>query len=352
MVDSWRRGIAIAGLACAAPLAAAALDAGDGVALATQGRFDEARAIWEEVGDGPSLRNLAGLHVAGVLGQADLVAAKALFREAAARGDAPAMLGLGHMALGDGVDTLEAETWFRRAADLGLVDAKVMLGRTILGRPTTPDEVQDALALLNEAGDAHHPQALMMIGDLLRGGTYTARDLPKAVSFYELAAAAGAPEASDTLGDIHAFGELGAPDLEAAVDHYARAASGGVKSAMLSLAYMFYRDPGSDADRLSAAFRYAHAAALVWEERAQLLLGHMYLAGRAVPRDPAQAHFWFDLAASAGVVEAHHMRGLTHMAIGADEAARMREAARRWFDENHATPHTHRLLGTASHNFR
>lgn len=330
--------------------------AADGIKLATEGKLQEALALWEEVGDGPSLSNIGGVYVSGVLGGApDLEKARGYFERAADLGDAKAMLSLGYLyanGLGVAKDPALAETWFSQAADQSLPEAQFMLARMILDRSATTDEINAALAAMMAAANAGFPGALVAVGDLLRSGTYTDRDVPKAISYFKSAAEAGMVEAWTTLGDIYLFAELGTPDIAQAIVHYRKAAELGSVKAMYSLAYFFYHDPGADDQLRQSAFDLARTAALAWDEQAQLLLGRMYLDDLAVPRDAAQAYFWLDLAASAGVVEAHHLRALAFALIGEAQAEAMHQDARKWFEENHATPHTHRLIGAGTHQFR
>ncbi len=348
------RSIAVAvTLSCALPVFAETTQ--DGVAAATDGRFEDAKQIWEDVGDAAALRNLGGLYLSGVLGSTDLEKALQYFQQSADMGDAQAMLSLGHMyANGMGVDVnaAVAESWFGQAANAGLPEGEFMWARSVLDRGASPDETQKALNFLTSASEAGLPAANYAIGDLLRTGTYTDQDVQRALLFYSAAGDSGMTEAFNTLGDIYLFAELGAPDISQAIEYYRKAAEQGNTTAMYSLAFLFYSDPGADEQLLSSAFNFAQSAAMAWDEQAQLLLGRMYLDDRAVPRDNAQAYFWLDLAASAGVVEAHHIRALAFAGLGETRAAAIHDEARRWFDENHAVPHTHRLLGSAAHNFK
>ncbi len=332
-----------------------ALSTEDGVAAARDGRFDEARKIWEEVADAAALRNLGGLHLSGVLGQPDFDAARGHFLTAADLGDAQAMLSLGYInarGMGQDKDAATAEVWFAKAAALDQPEGQFMLARTLLDRNRTDAETQDALDMLNLSAGVGYPPALVLVGDLLRSGTYTDQDVGMAVAYYQSAADAGAVDAMTKLGDVHLFAELGAPDIPAAVRHYLRAAENGATDAMYALAFLFYNDTGADQTLLQTAFNHAQTASLGWDERAQLLLGKMYLDGRATRTNYSEAYFWLDLAASAGVVEAHHLRALAHAQIGPEEAEKVHDRARTWFRENHTTPHVHRLLANNEHAFR
>lgn len=336
-------------------LGAHAQTAADGTKLATEGKFQDALSMWEEVGDAPSLRNIGGLYVSGVLGQQDLNTARSYFERAADMGDAQAMLSLGYLyANGMSVakDPVVAEDWFRQAADQSLPEAQFMLARMILDRNADQSEITTALKAMNDAAVAMHPGAMAAVGDLLRTGTYTERDVEKAIGYYKAAGEAGLVEAWTTLGDIYLFAELGAPDIPVAIANYRKGAEMGSAKSMYALAYLFYHDPGADEKLLKTAYDFARTAAFAWDEQAQLLLGQMYMDDRAVPRDDAQAYFWLDLAASAGVIEAHHIRALAYATLGAENAAQIHADARKWFEENHSVPHTHRLIEGNTHNFR
>jgi hypothetical protein len=345
--------IAVVFLAYTAPVFAQTTE--EGVEAAMEGRFADAKAIWEQSGDAAALRNIGGLYVSGVMGVTDLDLARAYFERSADMGDAQSMLSLGYIYRnGMGVEKNGdlAEGWFAQAANLGLAEAKFMWARTVLDRSGDRSEVEAALGKMNEAAAAGNLLALNSIGDLLRSGTFAEQDVEKALSYYQSAANNGLVEAWNTIGDIYLFAELGAPDIAKAIEAYMTGAENGNTTSMYSLAYLFYNDPGADDQLRQTAFNYAQTAALAWDEQAQLLLGKMFLDGTATTKDDSQAYFWLDLAASAGVVEAHHLRALAYAGIGAELASAVHEQARKWFSENHAVPHTHRLLGAGAHSFQ
>ena len=327
----------------------------EGIAAAKDGRFSDALTIWKSEGSGEALRNIGGLYLAGVLGSTDLDLARTYFENAAELGDAQAMLSLGYMHLngmGMGVDAPIAEDWFRKAGDLGLAEARFMWARSVLDRKADDTEINAAIRWLKDAAEAGVPKALTSVGDLLRTGTYTERNVDLAVDYYRRAGALGESTALKTIGDIYLFAELGDPDIPKAIEAYRSAADSGNTDAMYSLAYLFYMDPNSNSDTLTTAFDLAKTAAFSWHEQAQWLLGQMYLSGRGGNSDAEQAYFWLDLAASAGVIEAHHLRALAFSKIGADTAAKLHDKARAWFDNNHSIPHSHRGLGGKQHVFK
>lgn len=327
----------------------------DGVKLALEGKFPEAMAVWEAIGDAISLRNIGGVYISGVLGSQNLEAARDYLERAANMNDAQAMLSLGYIHLngaGTPADLATAKGWFVRASDLGLPEAKYMVSQLILDRPNSESDVLHAIELLQASANAGFPKSLVKVGDLLRSGTYTEQDVNKALSYYQAAADNGVAEALNTIGDIYLFAELGEADTGKALTAYNRAIEKGVKASMYSAAFLLYSSPDANQNTLSRAYDLAKTAALAWDEQAQLLLGRMYIEGRYISRNMEEAFFWLDLAASAGVFEAHHLRALAATELGSKAVEKLHARARMWFDENHSTPHTHRLLTNNQHRFQ
>lgn len=327
----------------------------DGVELARDGKFQEAIAVWEEIGDAISFRNIGGVYLSGVLGSTDLEAAREYLERAADMGDAQAMLSLGYVYLngaGTPPDPSKAKSWFMRASNLGSPEAKYMVSKMILDGSVSEADNFHALELLQASADAGFPKALVRVGDLLRSGTYTKRDVNRALSYYRAAADSGLAEALNTIGDIYLFAELGEADIEKALSYYSKASENGVKASMYSMAFLLYSDPDSDQNSLIRAYNLAKTAALSWDEQAQYLLGRMYIEGRYTARNAEEAFFWLDLAASAGVFEAHHLRALVETELGPDLAKTVHTRAQMWFEKNHSTPHDHRLITNNQHIFR
>uniref|UniRef100_A4WZS0 Autotransporter-associated beta strand repeat protein n=1 Tax=Cereibacter sphaeroides (strain ATCC 17025 / ATH 2.4.3) TaxID=349102 RepID=A4WZS0_CERS5 len=347
---------ALLALALTAPPALADGNA-DGVAAARAGRYAEAETLWRraaEAQDPAAMTNLAGLYMSGTLGRPDLDAARDLFERAAALGDASANVSLGYMffyGAGVAADPARAEALFDEAARAGSLEGRFMRGEAAFRRGVEGDALRAALEDLRTAAEGRHPPAMARVADLLRSGTYTERDVAKAIDYYRLAAESGVVESMNALGEIHLFAETGKVQMDLALDWLGRAAAAGDAQASHSLALVLYDNPDATEEELRRAFGYARTAAFAWNESAQLLLGRMYLEDRAVPQDLSEAYRWFDLAASAGVFEAHHLRAIAAARLGPEKSAEAHELARRWFDENHATPHTHRLL-QSTHTFR
>jgi len=345
-----------AGLMFAATLAVAQ-SVEEGIEAAKNGDFSEAQSIWRDAasdGDIVAMRQLGGLHLSGVLGVADLEKAREWFLKSAEGGDAGSNLSLGYIyerGMGVPADTALAETYFARAAEGGSIDGLFKRATLVLARNADQAEVQKAVEDIRTAADQGQPEALATIGDFLRSGTFTAMDPVKAIEYFKQAAQNGHTQSLNTIGDMYLFAEKGAADIPSALVWYERAAAKGQTDAAYSVAYLLYNLPGaSDAD-LRKAFDYASMAALAWNEQAQWLLGQMYLEDIVVPRNDYEAYRWLDLAASAGVIEAHHLRAMAEVALGPEQAAKAHEEAQLWFDQNHGQPHVHRLINNNVHTF-
>ncbi|WP_235917044.1 tetratricopeptide repeat protein [Maritimibacter harenae] len=329
----------------------------DGVAAARSGNFEQAQMHWERAAaenDPAAMRNLAGLYMSGVLGAPDLERARGLFEKGAELGDAGSQLSLGYIYLnGMGVttDSARARMYFEAAAKAGDVEARFMRSQMAFEDGAQGEDLQRALNDLRAAADANHPPALARVADLLRTGTYTEQNIQDAIRYHEQAAKFGYVQSANTLGEIYLFAETGEVQMAEAMQWFEKAASEGNVAAAYSLATVIYANPVASDEELARAFHHAEKAAHAWDESAQLLLGRMFLEGRAVPQHLMQAYLWFDLAASAGVHEAHHYRAIAATRLGPEKSAEAHDLARSWFEENHAKPHTHRSVERGQHTF-
>jgi TPR repeat protein len=346
--------LAWAGHGAAAGTLAEAQDA------ALAGDFAKAESILTglaEAKDPAALRELARLHLAGQASASDPAQARSLLQQSVAQGFAPAGLDLGYVLLqgiGGPADPEAAREAFAATAlaDPGNIEARFMWGKTTLAIIKEPQDLPKAIAEIQLAAARKFGPALALVADFYLSGTFVAKDPQRAMSLYQEAYANGHLQSAMTVADLFAFGEMGTVDLVAAGNWYARAASEGDAKAAYAIATLIYMDPQSGDEDLKRAFTFAQSAALAWNEDAQMLLGRMYLDGRAVARDPYEAFKWLDLAATSAVLDAHYLRAIAARELGPELSAQAREEARAWFEANHATPHTHRLMNGAEHVFR
>ncbi len=81
-----------------------------------------------------------------------------------------------------------------------------------------------------------------------------------------------------------------------------------------------------------------HEAALGWYRRAaaqgvagaQFMLARMYFEGEGTPKDFAQAHLWFSLAAANEVEKAAKLRDKAAKKLSPEELAASEAAVREW----------------------
>ena len=127
--------------------------------------------------------------------------AVAIWREAAAKGNADAAFNLGQAyRLGRGVaaDSGQAKRWFERAAKAGHLDAQVSLGLLLFDSGAR----RDGLAWLGRAAERGEARALLVVGTALFNGDDIAPDLVKGYSYVSRAAAQGLAPAKTTLAEM------------------------------------------------------------------------------------------------------------------------------------------------------
>jgi len=308
-----------------------------------------------DAGSPVAMRNLAKLHYLQRVAEPDLELAIELLLGAVSLGLSEANIDLGILyerGIGRPVNLELATSFYKKASDSGDVEGQYFYAKAVLANEGGKEQVQFALEALNEASAAGYPPAVYAVGDLFRSGTFAPVDAERALEYYKVAAQGGFVDAFNAIGDIYAFGETGLIDLEQARHWYERAAKLGQIDATYALAILMYNSPNASKVERKLAFEYAKVAALSWHESAQHLVGRMYLEGLAVPKDEFEAYRWFDLAASAGVIDAHYLRTIAGNALGAARSKEANRLAAEWFSENHARPHIHRLLADGLHSFR
>lgn len=328
----------------------------DAVTALKSGDYAQAESILTplvEAGDSDAMRHLAQMELQGRTAAPDADHARSLLETAVDAGNLKAAIDLGYvlMAAGSAEDLKAARDSFEIAAKADVLEARFMWAKLTIMISRDPEELRKAMAEIQLAGAKKFAPALVTIGDFFNTGTFVSKDPKRAIQYYQDAYANGDKQSAMKVAQMFAFGDLGQVDLPAAVKWYEVAASNGDAVAAYALAQLLYNDPAASDDVLARAFGYATSAAYAWNEDAQMLLGRMYLEGRATAPDAREAYKWFDLAASAAVIEAHYLRAIAAAQIGPETAKTAHEEARRWFEENHKTPHSHRLMTDATHGF-
>ena len=137
-------------------------------------------------------------------------------------------------------------------------------------------ETADALRVRAEQGDA---DAQYNLGVKYFNGDGVPQDSAEAVRWYRLAVAQG-----------HADAE--------AERLYRLAAEQGHAEAQVDLFRMYFEGLGGVAVDIAEAMRWYRLASEQGHADAQYNLGVSYARGEGIPQDDAQAHMWFNLAAS------------------------------------------------------
>lgn len=328
----------------------------DGVTALKSGDYAKAESILTplvEAGDSDAMRHLAQIHLQGLTAASDPKKARDLLEQAVEAGNTKAAIDLGYLQMAGGSpdELAAARNSFEIAARKDIIEARFMWAKLTIMISREPEELRKAMAEIQLAGAQKYAPALVSIGDFFNTGTFVSKDPKRAIQYYQEAYANGDKASAATVAEMYAFGDLGVVDLPAALKWYETAASAGNAKAAYALAQLIYNDPAASDEDLARAFGYATSAAYAWNEDAQTLLGRMYLEGRATAPDAREAYKWFDLAASAAVLDAHYLRAIAANQIGPETAKSAHDEARKWFDENHKTPHGHRLMTEATHNF-
>jgi TPR repeat protein len=195
----------------------------------------------------------------------DFAAALPLYRQAAAQGQAHAMMRVGFcFDLGYGVesDPAAALPWYQKAV---------------------------------AGGDL---ESMAYLGGLYEKGTVVDRDYGRAMALYRRSAAGGEPAGMNKLGRLYSAGHGVPADPVEALRWYRRAADLGYSWAMNNLANAYISGSGVPKDPRQALEWFRKAADLGNDE-AMTALGEAYAHGElSAPRDLTVAAAWFKKAAA------------------------------------------------------
>lgn len=140
--------------------------------------------------------------------------------------------------------------------------------------------------------------AMTLLGELYNQGLGVAADPVKAVEWYRLAARRGDPHALSLLGTMALEGRGMTKDQAQGKAWLEEAAAKGEPKASHNLALLLLSSGAND--DLERAFDLLRTAAEAQIGDAQHALGVLYLKGRGVDRNPAEAARWFQRAARNG----------------------------------------------------
>jgi TPR repeat protein len=228
--------------------------------------------------------------------------ALALYRKAAALGDAAAQSDLGWLyqnGFGVAQDYGQAMSWYRMAADLGNAVAQNNLANLYQNALGAPQDYGKAMEWYRKAADQGNASAQSNIGWLYRHGLGVPQDYGQAVSWYRLAADQGESAAQNNLGDAYQKG-LGVPsDFGQAMSWYRKAADQGDTTAQVNIGWLYRNGLGVPKD-YGEAMEWFRKAADHGDAAAKDNIGDLYENGLGMPPDYGQAMDWFREAADQG----------------------------------------------------
>jgi TPR repeat protein len=315
-----------------------AVAAGDTVAMNCLGSLGEAGMEAESArlfrdaadrGNAVAMLNLAGCFLNGKGIKQDTEAALHWYQAAAERGHPAAMISLGNL-LENGqhvpLDYPIAFQWYQKAADLGNGKAMACLGWMYLSGHGTSKDDSKAVAWFQRAVGAGDTFGMRSLGALYADGNPLPRDYGKAVDLWRRAADLSDVKSMSTLGAFYEY--LNEPAL--AVPWYQQAAELGDAEAAYKLGLLYYNGRGIEKDLVSAA-KYFSMGAERGDIGAMNDLGALYELGSGVKNDPTKAMAWYQKAVEQGSAYAMYNLGRCFSAgIGVPADA---SKARHWFQQ-------------------
>jgi TPR repeat protein len=181
------------------------------------------------------------------------------------------------------------------------------------------------VATIRERAEHGNARAEALMGEMYATGADVPRDDALAAKWYAKAAAAGLAQAQYNLGVLYERGQ-GLPKSDAqAASWYEKAAAHGLAAAQYNMGVFYEQGRGVHKDENAAAKWYQRAGAQ-GQTDAQYNLGALY----AQRNKPAEAYFWFGLAAKSGDAEAARMRDKAGARLPAAEATAIERRVRAW----------------------
>lgn len=239
-------------------------------------------------------------------GPRDAAAAAALYREAAAAGDAQANLRLGYLyEIGDGVDqdyTL-ARTCYQAAVDAGLDAARMRLAMCHLegwGGPMDRAAFAREMTLAAESG---YVPAQRTLAGMFFTGIGVAEDRAAGLAWLERAAAADDPDAQTSLGRTleraHGRKLTTAADRQLARTWYQLSAEQDYNQGMRAMARSLLKDDPSGRDWQTAR-QWLELATENGDREAPYILAVVALTHPAAAGEAGVASAWLQTAAERG----------------------------------------------------
>ncbi|WP_232520751.1 caspase family protein [Rhodobacter sp. CZR27] len=277
-----------------------------------------ARALFEEAaakGETAAFTALAWIWRAGVGVPQDHARALDYYRQGAARGNDWAMANIAEFhqkGLGIPRDPAEAVRWYTAAAKSGELTAQTRLARMYQTGDGIPRDYDEARFWFETAAGRGVPNALTRLGLMYEEGQGTAQDIEAAARLYTRAAREGDGEGYFRLGRLMAAGHPLHDDPARAAALLERARAEKVPGAARELGRLYESGRGVPKDLARARDLYAaDAATSPWAARDA---GRAYASDDGAAPDFAAAARWFRVAAEGGVPRAALDLGRLHEA--------------------------------------
>ena len=246
--------------------------------------------------------------------QRDYTKAAELLEQAATQGDAVAqsMLVLVYSdGLGVEEDHSKAAYWYEKAVAQNNADAQVILAVLHLGDelPYLKDEAK-ALEFVTQAAMQGNAKGQFVLGGMYFDGKGIERDTAKGFEWFEKAQAQDFPDAIMALAEIYTYGLHGIEkDYARAIQLYEKAIPLNVENANARLAFLYANGFGVLKNNAKAIELFEKHVAPMSENgkgRYYNSLGVQYADGYDLPKDDALAAYWYEKAATLGIMEAQY----------------------------------------------
>lgn len=188
------------------------------------------------------------------------------------------------------------------------------------------DHVALALPVLRTLAGQGNAVAQFHLGELYKRGRGVDTDLAQAAQYFRLAAEAGYRPAQLALAELYDAGLSVVQDSDMAGRWFEKAAASGDAQAQLQLGLHYIRL--NTPEGFSLALPVLQAAAQQGQRDAQYFLARLYLEGRGLDPDRAQAMLWLGRASAQGQIAAQRFLYLLKQADVPESALDLRDLRR------------------------
>lgn len=227
-------------------------------------------------------------------------------------------------------DFKEAKKWLERSAKQGNARAGFFLGSMYNGEYGLGRDYKRALEWFRKSATNGNSWAQLGIGGCYEHGMGVKKDMTEALRWYLLSAKNGNRAAQFNLGIVYDFGISVTKDISEATIWYRKAAEQGEPKAQGNLGshYVFGRD-GTVKTNYAEGIKFLYQAAAQGHSGAQIKLATLFVLGRGVPEDYAEAYKWALLSKAHGYEKAEEtVRMIERRAVSKETLAEGRLRAK------------------------